>query len=245
MRKQGVFILLLLPVLLLLSCERPLGVLSEKQIEAVLFDIHIAEAEISNNQMDFRTDRQRQELYASVFEKHKITREQFDTSLVWYGKNLSKYLDIYDRLSKRYSILSDSIAARIDRQNMPTVDADSGLVNLWKMPSALMLTSQAGKNVISFDIDTFKLTPKGHYELMFNVLGITDSIASPLVTFGIEFPDSVFIERRKITNNGLFTISIPPADSIPEGSKHLFGSMYLPVGKEDTRIVIYNVRISF
>ena len=239
MHKQQAFILLFLSILFLLSCGRPSWVLSEKQMENVLFDVHIADAEISDNYMDFRTEQQKQELYASVFKKHNITREQFDTSLVWYGKNLSKYLEIYNRLDTRYTTLSDSITAKIDRQRIQSIASDR--VNRWEMSKAFMLTSQAGKNTISFDIDTTKLSPKEYYEFMFNVLGITDSISAPVVTFGVEFPDFIFVEKKKITDNGLFSISIPPMDSITVDPTHLFGFIYLPVRKEDTKIIIYNI----
>jgi len=242
MLKQGGVILLLLFVLLLPTCRKPAYVLSEKQMENLLFDIHIAEAEISDNYINFRTDKQKQVLYTSVFEKHKITREQFDTSLVWYGKNLPKYLGIYDRLNVRYSILSDSITAKIDLQNQRLILAgDSSQLNLWKEQRAFILTSRAGKNTFSFDIDTLKLSPQEYYELMFDVLGITDSIAAPLVTFGIGFPDSVFVERKKIKDNGLFTVSLPSADSISnKPSFHLFGFISLPA-MGDKKIVIHNI----
>ncbi|MCL2649942.1 MAG: DUF4296 domain-containing protein [Candidatus Azobacteroides sp.] len=212
-------------------------------MEDVLFDIHIADAEISDNYTDFRSDEKKQELYASVFKKHHITREQFDASLVWYGKNLSKYLEIYDRLGKRYATLSDSIVARIDRQKIQSAKTDSNQVYIWEGPKAFMLTSLPGKNMFSFDLDTIKLSSKEHYEFTFDVLGITNSSATPLVTLGIGFPDSVFVGRRKITDNGLFTISISPADSITGNPTHLFGSIYLPPQKEDTKIVIHNIKL--
>jgi len=244
MSKQGVYILLLISILLLPACGKPSWVLSEKQMEDMLFDIHLADAEISNNYMDFRTEKQKQDLYASVFEKHKITKEQFDTSLVWYGKNLSKYLAIYDKLNERYSVLSDSITTRIDRQNqMLAIVNDSGRFNLWKMPEAFILNSRSGKNLVSFDIDSLQLSPKEYYEFMFSVLGITDSITAPSITFGIGFPDSIFVERKKITDNGLFTVSLPSADSITGNPTHLFGSIHLPLLKGDTKIVVYNINI--
>ena len=240
MHKQRISILLLLSVLLL-SCGKPSWVLSEKQMEDILFDIHIADAEINNNYMDFRIEKQKQKLYTSIFEKHKITREQFDTSLVWYGKNLTKYLEIYEKLIQRYAILSDSIMVQIDRQKAQTLASDSDLVNLWEKPRAFILTSLAGKNIISFDVDSLKLSPKEYFKFTFNVLGITDSIAIPLVSFGIEYPDSVFVEREKMTDNGFFSIAIPPADSISDDPARLFGSIYLPYRKEYAQIVIYNM----
>jgi len=133
MYKQGVFISFLLFLFLLPACRKPSWVLSEKQMEDLLFDIHLADAEISNSFIDFRTEKQKQDLYASVFEKHKITQEQFDTSLVWYGKNLSKFLEIYDKLNERYSIVANDIAAKIDREKKQvTPPLDSVEFNLWK-----------------------------------------------------------------------------------------------------------------
>ena len=62
MLKQRIFILTLLFVLLLSACNKK--VLSEKQMENVLFDIHIADAGISENYRDFLNEEKKQELYA-------------------------------------------------------------------------------------------------------------------------------------------------------------------------------------
>ena len=209
-------------------------------MEDVLFDIHIADALISDNYRDFSNEERTRKLYASVFEKHGITQEQFDSSLVWYGRNLDKYLTIYDNLDKRYIALTDSITAKIERLDKPAIFSDT---NLWEGVKSFMLASLPGKNLIDFDLnlDTIRLSPKEYYALAFNVLGISDSISVPFVTFGIGFADSVFVERKTILDNGSFTISLPPADSINNNPTHLFGSVSLPAWKGDAKIVIYNI----
>lgn len=238
MLKQRIFISALLFALLLSACGKS-KVLSEKQMEDVLFDIHIADAVISDNYRDFTNEANKRELYTSVFEKHGITQEQFDTSLVWYGRNLDKYLTIYSNLNKRYLALTDSITTKIERQNKPAFSD----TNIWESAKSVMLASLPGKNLTDFNLnlDTIKLSPKEYYELAFNVLGVSDSITTPFVTFGIGFPDSVFVERKTIIDNGLFTVSLPPADSINNNPTHLFGSIYFPAWKGDARIVIYNI----
>jgi len=239
MLKQRVFILTLLFALLLSACNKS-KVLSEKQMEDVLFDLHIADAIISDNYRDFLTGEKKQELYASVFQKHGITQEQFDTSLVWYGLNLDKFLVIYGNLDKRYAVLTDNLIAEIERQKKPVITSDT---NIWEGAKSFMLVSLPGKNLIDFNLnlDTIQLSPKEYYEFAFNVLGVSDSIATPFVTFGIGFPDTVFVERKTIKDNGLFTVSLPPADSINNNPTHLFGSIYLPVWKGDAKIVIHNI----
>ena len=241
MFNQRGFILTLLFVLLLSAWSKK--VLSEKQMEDVLFDIHIADAAIGDNYRDFSNEGKKRELYAGVFKKHGITQEQFDTSLVWYGRHLDKYLDIYSNLDKRYTVLADSINAKIEHQNKPAILSDSNRIYLWKRSEAFTLTPLFGKNIIDFNLDTVQLSSKEYYEFAFNTLGVSDSTAGPSVTFGIGFPDTVFVERKKITDNGLFTIALPPADSINNNPVHLFGSIYLPSRKENTKIVIYNIGI--
>jgi len=241
MLNQRIFILTLLFLLLLSACSKK--VLSEKQMEDVLFDIHIADAMIGDNYYDFSSEEKKRELYASVFKKHGITQQQFDTSLVWYGRNLDKYLAIYTKLDKRYAVLADSIIARIEHQKKPAILLVLNHINLWEGAKAFILTSLPGKNMIDFNLDSVRLSPKEYHEFTFNVLGVSDSIIAPLVTFGVGFPDTAFVKREEITRNGLFTVYLPPADSINNHPTHLFGSIYLPSQKENVRITIYNIGI--
>ncbi|MDR0233069.1 MAG: DUF4296 domain-containing protein [Dysgonamonadaceae bacterium] len=243
MLKQRIFISTLLFVLLLSACGKK--VLSEKKMEDVLFDIHLAEATISDNYRDFRNDEKKQELYAGIFKKHGITQEQFDTSLVWYGRNLDKYLIVYDNLTKRYATLAENINTEIELQQKQAALSDLNQVYVWNGTTPVILTSLPGKNMVDFNLnlDTIQLSPKEYYEFAFNVLGIPDSTITPLVTLGIIFPDTVFIERKTITDNGLFTISLPPLDSITNNPTHLFGSIHIPPQKENVKIVIYNINI--
>ncbi len=239
MFKQHIAILSLLLVLLFTACGKSSKVLSEKQMEDVLFDIHIADAKINENYQDFPTEEKKHELYASIFKKHEISQEQFDTSLIWYGAHLDVYLNVYDRLTKRYTVLSDSITARIDRRRMQTITSDTNQIYIWEGPKAFMLSSLPGKNLIDFNLDTVQLSSKEYYELTFNVLGIADSIVEPVVTFGVGLPDSAIIKREKVTGNGLFTISISSTDSVPPS--HIFGDIRLAPEKKNCKVFIYDV----
>jgi len=102
--------LLLLIVLSLLSCDKtPRGVMSVNAMADLIVDLHLAEAYIDTHGSDFQTDSSKQVLKQSVFKKHGITQQDYDTSLVWYAHNMEDYVKAYDKavgkLKNRYDKL--------------------------------------------------------------------------------------------------------------------------------------------
>jgi hypothetical protein len=92
-------------------------------MENVLFDLYIAEAEIKENGPVFYSDSiRRQQLLHSVFEKHRISEQKFDTSLVWYNAHLDRYLKINEKLTVRYAALINNLQADIQRTNRSSND---------------------------------------------------------------------------------------------------------------------------
>ena len=73
-------------VLIFTACEQiPSHIIAPEQMETLLIDIHKAEA-ISDNLTQYASDREKERLRQSVFDRHHVTQAQFDTSLVWYCK---------------------------------------------------------------------------------------------------------------------------------------------------------------
>ena len=100
-----------------LACTgKPAYVLSDKKMENVLFDLYIAETEITENSRIFSNDSaKRQDLLQSVFKKHKISQAKFDTSLVWYNTDLKRYLKINTQVTERYGSWIDRLQAEVYR----------------------------------------------------------------------------------------------------------------------------------
>ncbi|MDR3129404.1 MAG: DUF4296 domain-containing protein [Tannerellaceae bacterium] len=81
------------------GCGRvPKGILSEKEMEAVLTDMLKAEAWIGLEPTVYRNDTVKAMVYESVFHKYNISREIYDTSLVWYGRNIDVYLQVCEQV---------------------------------------------------------------------------------------------------------------------------------------------------
>jgi hypothetical protein len=58
----------------------------------LLFDIHLTESLESNN---FLVPKECKYIYTKIFEKHRITPEQFDSALNFYANNNFEHQDVY------------------------------------------------------------------------------------------------------------------------------------------------------
>ena len=108
MRRISLHITLLLAVALsLMACDKtPGGVLSVDDMADLIVDMQLAEAYIDHHHEDFPTDSAKMVMKQSVFRKHGITQQDYDSSLVWYAHNMEDYTKAYDKailkLNKHY-----------------------------------------------------------------------------------------------------------------------------------------------
>ena len=94
-----------LGILVSSACSRrPKEVLSDEQTAALLADLHIADSYGTFNaggQTDISVadnDSLRKILRQSVLSAHGVTEAQLDTTLGWYGHNLDKYEEMYEKV---------------------------------------------------------------------------------------------------------------------------------------------------
>ena len=95
----------LFPILVLafsgavMSCDRtPDYVIKSDDMVDLLVDIHKGESIIELNRSGYSGDSMRKVMKQSILKRHGVTQEQFDTSLVWYGHNIEKYIEVYDKV---------------------------------------------------------------------------------------------------------------------------------------------------
>lgn len=188
---------------LTVACSKaPRGVLSERKMKEVLIDMNLAEAMVSSNYREYNSTGKKEALYKSVFDKHAITQAEYDSSLVWYGKNLDIYMQVCDgvlaELNKRKKALGD-----IQPDAAPTTNQDS--VNIWNRFDYLTFYPKAPYNGVYFDF-----APKGGYQagstfvLAMEVWGLNNKMTqAPEVRLSVEQADTTFTSMRYITHDGL------------------------------------------
>lgn len=170
--------LLLLCVVSLCGCSRrPDNVLSKQKMEDLMVDIHKAEAVIDMNGSRFENDSVRKTVKQSIFLKHGVTQEQFDTTLVWYGHHIKDYTELYEdiiaRLEDEERELSGikSSNARSGRSAVKRYPSAGDSADIWSKRRAWVISNEGNSdNVIKFDFTTQSDNKNGdRYQLVFEL----------------------------------------------------------------------------
>ena len=215
-------------------------------MEKVLYDIYLAEAEISTNYAIFSSDSARkQELLNSVLKKHKITEAVLDTSLAWYSGHLDKYFKINEKLSKRYTEEVEKLrrqqeeAAEVANLNRNTTT--NVLVLPVEKERFLLRPSDLSSNAYTFKADTILNQYGGAYQLQLNIWGLSASLR-PVVTLCVQCRDTAFVKRDTINQNGLFVSSIDIHQR--KQAQKLYGSIHFPNVYSGMTVFIQNFALS-
>lgn len=180
--RHALKILVLAPAVFLAACDgTPSYVISKSEMAAVMADMHVADAVVSLNSQAYRSDSSRMLLRQSVLERHGVTAAEFDTSLYWYGRNLDKYADVYDRAVKILEKRSSDLGGMAAVTGGVTLSGDS--VDVWTGARYAFLTSRlpsrsvrfslpADDNSESGDVYTWrlKLLDEGHASVRWNMV---------------------------------------------------------------------------
>lgn len=154
-------LLVLAIALSLVSCDKtPRGVMSVNAMADLIVDLQLAEAYMENHIADFQTDSDKMVLKQSVFKKHGITQQDYDTSLVWYAHNMDDYVKAYDKaigkLKNRYDKLDKGGKGATGEapQDIMGADAGPGEPTHNPVPGATLPHPRAGKNFKTLSTDT-------------------------------------------------------------------------------------------
>ena len=138
--------------LILAGCKPsvPDDFLQPDEMEAVLYDYHLADA------MADQTDNYGyyQVLYReSALRKHGITSAEFDSSMVYYMRHTERLHDIYESLADRLrdeSIALGTSESDIDKFSGASTSGDT--INLWNGDKSLVLMPLAPYSVYSYSV---------------------------------------------------------------------------------------------
>lgn len=175
----------------------------------VLYDMTLAEAEIENNYGLFNNNNEKkQDLLNVIFKKHKITRQQFDTSLVWYNAHLEQYFKVNEHVGKRYAAKTESLQKEIDEENR--IREELSRVNIFKGGSSFFLQSASQlRNTLLFQADSINWNPGDNLNISFDILGLNKEI-KPELLCRIFCEDTIITTKEKIEANGPFLKIMSP-----------------------------------
>lgn len=194
------------PVWLLLFClaacsKVPDGILSEKKMQQVVKDMMIAQSMTSADYKSYPDNQSKQALYEGVFRKHGITQAEYDSSLVWYGRNLDIYMKVYERV---LADVDKDIKALGDVQADAGPVSNSDSVNIWPRRPYVTLQPEALFNGVIFDSQPETSYSSGSiFALGMRVWGLRNGMhAWPEVRLSADQGDTIVTVNEQITRDG-------------------------------------------
>ena len=246
MRKGGNLFLILLLILVGCKVERPKDVLPPSKMEEVLYDYHLAQ--VMGSEMTGENTYKRGLYVDYVFAKHHITREQLDSSLVWYARNPKDLSTIYERLGGRIEREMEDIKQRqamvLSRHAQP-VEGDSA--DLWYESRHFILTPSPIDNYrsvsIPFDGNFHKCdTIRWTFETMFigqKPHGLVHpkrlAVASLIVRYA---NDSILARDMVLTEDAAVNITLQNTDSI--NVKNITAGVYFQGDTITDHLVVFH-----
>lgn len=227
-------VLLLLLTLLLAGCHarRAENVLSPRAMEHVLYDYHMAQSMA----MALPKERhyERELYYQYVFDKNKITKEEFEASIKWYTRYPKELHQIYTDVRKKAETERKKAASVLEKLNKVSFSVFSGdSVDLWYLPHTQLFASNQFAQTMRFAIahdTTFYSGDSLYWNMNPLFLKGADSLNnnySVYLSFNINYKDSISTFDSLVTVND--SLSFPFMLSKKQVFKNIEGAIhYLP-----------------
>ena len=169
MRTPHIVTILFTVVVALSGCGKktPAGLISQRDMEALLYDYHIAQV-VSNEAPAYRRDA----YLEYVFRKHGITQAEFDSSMVWYTRHGDQLAEIYANVAKRLEREEEYMKMLADRAGSQIAVSLSGdTVDVWQDRTVCWLSPSPLTNRLTFDLKadtTFRPYDKMEFAAQFS-----------------------------------------------------------------------------
>lgn len=142
--------------------SRPGGVLSKGDMAELLADIHQAEGVVETERNLYSSDSSRRVLREAIYRRHGVTAEQVDSSMMWYGRHIEDYMEVYDNvieiLQDRLEI-ANAVSARTagsgdnNRPQVSVVSMEGDSVDVWTGPRFRRFYDISGSDYITYRVN--------------------------------------------------------------------------------------------
>ena len=232
---------LIMALVLMTSCgkEIPGNIIQPNQMENVLYDYHLTVG-MSNHLKN--TEKEAYKKY--VFQKHQVTEETFDSSMVWYTREAQELAAIYDRLEKRFKREHSHTEALLKSRDGESISITSpgDTVDIWNQNEMIWMTEAPLMKRFTFEIkadSNFHPRDKFLWDMDFHFFAKGSAIMGISVTFD---NDSVVGETRQISQSGRQSICLMPDSAYR--MKMMNGFILVPNDSlQNPNILINNIKL--
>jgi hypothetical protein len=202
----------------------PGGLLPEKKMKAVMIDMQLAEQIISENYQAYPDSASKAALFEAVFRKHGTTQAVYDSSIVWYGKNLNIMIQVLDLALK-------DIDGQITEQNnlhaAAVLAAKGDTANIWPEARSFTFRPDALFNGTIFELKpSVPFVSGSSFELAMSVWGLREDMThKPEIRIVAEMQDTTITMNKVIPADGRHTITLRTIATKP--TRRIFGHIIM------------------
>ncbi|MDR2652777.1 MAG: DUF4296 domain-containing protein [Prevotellaceae bacterium] len=219
-------ILFLLTIAAFCSCNmRPFDIMDSKQMENILYDIHLAEATMSVRHVSAQTEIRRAH-YDYIFEKYHISREKFETSMSWYAYNPKKLELIYENVKERFNKLQVDVDNYVYHPENKILDEIKSFdtINLYKFENQYFFKNHPPKDSLFFEIknrEYFALKDKFIWKFLLKIEPLDTN--AKILEHTKSYLTVIYTNGKKKTVKGIinndsqihrYTFQVPENDSL-------------------------------
>lgn len=155
MRRGGMtYLIAALALLSVMSCvRRPKGVLSDKEMAPVIADMELAESYLQTQFSTNSGSDVRERIIAGVLDKHGISREEFDSTMSWYGHNIDAYYKLDNQVNRELAARRKQITKKGGNA------ANKSVADLWPYKRTAVIMEQSGSMTMPFSLTETNIKP--------------------------------------------------------------------------------------
>lgn len=173
MKKQASWLLVAAFLSGMAGCGKkiPEDIIQPDAMESLLYDYHLASTMSSS--VSYTENYKKDAYFKYVFQKHHVTEEEFDSSMVWYTRNSDQLATIYQNLQKRFENEEKHMKVQVaKRDNQIDVSMSGDTVDVWQDRTLYWLSASVLTNKLMFDLkadttfkphDAMELTADFHF----------------------------------------------------------------------------------
>ena len=239
-------------VLAIFSCSEklPKGIIPEDQMEDILYDFHLAQT----IEIPYLGDRElnQEEVMKAFYEKHNITKEDFDSSMAYYTKDIKHLISMYERIEDRMDKAAAEAGVKVSENASSNLGVKGDTLDIWQGSRLHLLTPSEFNDQLTFLVnadssyyqhDLFHLKFMPHFMISQDMEKTAHGPLQNGLSVGLIIKyanDSVSSSIRTIYSNVSTTIMLK-ADSA-QNIKQVYGFFCLPT-KNTAPVLIDGIQL--
>ncbi len=175
-------------------------VLTERKMEDVLFDWHLAEG---MSRLEGADSARQRRYYELVLEKHGITKAEFDSSMIFYMKHADRMHGIYEHLSDRMANLGR--LEGVEAGSLVTsLSLEGDTADLWSLGEKHLFTPYVPDNLLRYHIKADSTFHEGDkFILSFKTDFLyQEGARNGFAMFSVRFANDSVVTRTKQVSSG-------------------------------------------